>query len=238
MLLVDIGNTRIKYMRANKEGLHGLEAIKHSLLTYQWMDEHWADIEVIYIASVAHENLTVLIKAWVALKNIACNVIKSEKHYAGLTNAYLNPENLGVDRWLAMQGAKKCFPMENLLVIDLGTATTVDFLTAEGMHRGGWIFPGLHMLVNRVVDNTANVNKAMTLPEFEFGQNTSECLHYSAIAGTVGLIEKAIEKASELASLDQIILLGGNAEVIAQYLPDNISIQDELIFHGLHVYSQ
>lgn len=238
MLLLDIGNSRIKYTVATNQHFTSYEAITHKQLTELWMDQHWGTNKIIYISSVAHEALVEVITHWADLKAIKSVVIKSENSYAGLTNAYLEPESLGVDRWLAMLGAKVLFPSQNLLIIDAGTATTVDLIRKDGAHQGGWIFPGLNMLVNSVVNNTAHVKGSTINPALAFGRNTCECLNFSAIAGTIALIEKSIEITKNSTGLDQVLLLGGNSDVIAQYLRDKISIRSDLIFHGLHEYSK
>lgn len=238
MLLIDIGNSRIKYTFVTRQGFIVNKELAHSALTKDWMSDTWGLVENIYIASVAHKKLVQLITDWATHKGINSFVVKSEASYKGLVNAYDEPQKLGVDRWLAMLGGKIRYPHQNLLIIDTGTATTVDFVSSDGVHQGGWIFPGLNILVNSVIDNTVNVSARMINPLLAFGHNTEECLNFSALSGTIGLIEKAIILATEKYKLDQIIVLGGNAELIVKNTTYEMIIAKDLIFHGLLEYSK
>lgn len=238
MLLVDIGNTCIKYTYVKENLFTSHDSITHQELNESWMNKCWGKPDAIYVASVAHPELITSIKRWADSIKIPCFVINSEARFAGVSNAYDKPESLGVDRWLALLGAKKCFPSENIMVVDVGTATTIDMLTADGIHQGGWIFPGLDLLVNSVVDNTIQVEGKAIGSALAFGKNTSECLSFSAIAGTIGLIEKAIMLVNENKAAYRIVMLGGNAEIIAQNMQVEIAIEKDLIFHGLLEYSK
>ncbi len=70
-------------------------------------------------------------------------------------NAYRSPETLGLDRLAAAVGAATLFPGRNVLVIDCGTALTIDTVTADGVFRGGCISPGLRMRLRALHDYTA-----------------------------------------------------------------------------------
>ncbi|ABM61650.1 type III pantothenate kinase [Halorhodospira halophila] len=75
---------------------------------------------------------------------------------AGVTNGYDQPEQLGVDRWAALIGARAVAP-EGACIVDVGTAITVDGLDADGRHLGGAIFPGARLLHQALARGTARL---------------------------------------------------------------------------------
>jgi len=244
-LLIDIGNTSLKYTFEQQGQFSKIKRVKNQTVNAQYFAEYWINVEQIIFASVANITISQTIITWAEQDNIAAKQVFTPNEKFGLTVGYKNHQQLGVDRWLGLLGAAKMYPQQNCLIIDLGTATTVDLLRKDGQHLGGWILPGLYTMRQSLLTNTANVeinteyNRSLL-----FAKNTSENVVNGCLAATVGAINTAIKQALVLLTeLDQIILTGGNAKFIEQSLvhtseitANSAVIIDELVFEGLIVY--
>lgn len=76
------------------------------------------------------------------------------REFGGLLNGYHDPERLGVDRWLAMLACRKRWPAEDLLIVDSGSAITLDMVSSKGVHWGGYIAPGLRLQLESLARGT------------------------------------------------------------------------------------
>lgn len=237
IVLVDVGNTRLKYSQVILTEFTPAYSCSHSEITPEWCEQNWSKCLQINIACVGHNCILQTITSWANSKGVLVKQVVSEAERFGITNAYAAAESLGVDRWLAMQGANALYPDKNILVVDAGTATTLDYLTENGHHIGGWIFPGINLLLTSVLSNTAKVEaKPLNNSDIKFGTNTSECLNYACWTATAGLIEQAIKLIKKDSKLDKILLLGGNAEALKSIITCDAEVQENLIFHGLYKY--
>lgn len=234
-LLIDIGNSRTKYVYVSDSGLDDIQAIDNKVLTLEWMNECWLQTSKLVIASVGEVELVEKITAWCAINNIALTEVKTEAEKFGVTNGYLQPMQLGVDRWLTLLGANQLFPKKNCLIIDAGTATTLDMLTADGQHHGGWILAGIDGLVNSLVAGTENLQATTdNIKQPKFGLTTQENITQASWLATIGLIEQALKLTNEQQiPVDKLIITGGNGETLARLLSSRASYIPTLVFQGL-----
>ena len=236
--LIDIGNTRTKFCLVNEGKREKIQITLNSEFDAAFLTKHFNRVEKIVVASVSKQQYTLTVKDWCKQRNINYLNVVSEKSKLGVSNAYEQPERLGIDRWLALIGAAEQFPQKNILIIDAGTATTIDFLTADGKHQGGWILAGIDTLIESVLANTsqvkANQNEA---PSIDFGLDTSTNVHNAAWAATIGSINVAIAKVEQQGChLDEMLLTGGNAQLISSLIAKQTRIIEELVFNGLQAY--
>ncbi len=241
-LLVDIGNTRCKFINTEQVLTHQYQEISNSQLSAQWMTQNWHNGSQLLIASVNKTQLNSEIERWASAHAVTLNWAQSEAQALGVISGYQDPKQLGVDRWLALLAANSLFPMKNLLIIDAGTATTIDCLSAHGQHLGGWILAGIDLQLSSLITNTSNiVAEKNDNAQLSFGFNTSQCVNSACWATTIGAIVMAQHQANALqADPDHIILTGGNAHKIMQLLPSHLSIKtqvvDNLVLIGLLNY--
>lgn len=241
-ILVDIGNTWLKYCQVSdkleREFIaDNISSIKANLISTQWLDAHWSKVRRIVVASVNQPTLIDTIKVWAEQKNIAIQIVVSEQQAFGVTSGYIKPERLGVDRWLALIGAQELSPRQNLIIIDAGTATTVDVLSANGQHLGGWILPGIDSMHRSVLKDTVQVNGQLKQANLSFANNTEDNVNNACWAATFGLIKVAIEQIKKLnLTLDDIILTGGNSLSLSKLLDVPHQCHEGLIFYGLQKY--
>lgn len=237
-ILVDMGNTRTKFCSFESDIFGDTESISNAELSNEWMNHHWQQASKLVVASVAEDKVTKIIKAWCRSNDIELVNVETENHHFDVVNGYQNYRQLGVDRWLALLGARRIFPAQTCIIIDAGTATTVDVLDAQGKHHGGWILAGIDTLIDSIQLKTAKVTgEKLSLEGLNFGKNTSENLDQAAWAATLGLINqaKALVEAQGI-EVSQVIVTGGNAEKLLSLSGRAYEYEPQLIFHGLATY--
>jgi len=236
-ILVDIGNTRTKY-QVEQKGSSEIFTVENANINNAWLDEYWGSASKIIISSVKRGVLPETILTWSKGSQVKVRFVDSEKEGFGVINCYEQPETLGVDRWLSMIGAATQYPNSGLVIVDAGTATTIDVLDSSGKHLGGWILSGIDLMLKQLGQNTSKVHYDISdIANIDFGKNTSECVNNAVWAATVSLVEYGINKARQEFSISQCILLGGNAEKLFQHIKLNdVIIDQNLIFEGLKRY--
>jgi type III pantothenate kinase len=226
-LLLDIGNTREKAALIKNGKVSALPQLAPDNLAK-------LPIKAVYYASVASQEKVAVIKQLLGLDHLPWRQVHADVQAYGVTNIYQQAETLGVDRWLAMLGAQLLWPSQSLLIVDAGTAITLDWLQQDGKHRGGWIVPGLKLQQQAVVNNTARVfNNEMFNGRLEAGVDTITCLQNGCLASVLG----AIQFAWQQMPCDKLLLTGGDSKFLKPYLSElPLVVEPLLIFHGLARY--
>jgi len=238
IILVDVGNTRTKYSFVNNGKQNYQQAVLNKCLTNSFLSDKFIGASRIIVASVNHDEITDEISAWCQMNKISYLQVVSEDKKNNVVSGYKSTSQLGVDRWLTLIGAAEIFPNRNVLIIDAGTATTIDFLAATGKHQGGWILAGIDTLISSVLTNTAQVQaNDKEKQSLAFGFNTSENVHNAAWAATVGSINLAIAQVQgQGIILDELIFTGGNGKLLSPLISHQSTIIEELVFRGLQAY--
>jgi type III pantothenate kinase len=248
ILLIDIGNSRTKYVLLIDGKLLAATQLNNEDFTVAYFEENFCRVCSVIVANVAKSVLTNELEHWCATHKISFKQVYSEQQKKALTSAYQEPMTLGIDRWLALLGTIRLYPKENILIIDAGTATTVDFLAKNGQHQGGWILAGVNALFNSILSHSTLVRaESKAVANLAFGTNTSDNVNNACWAATLGMVEQGIEQAQQLGNVDRIILTGGNGKTLTKLLveqktPKMLSVNsiqfiDNLIFFGLQEYA-
>ncbi|MBL0711730.1 MAG: type III pantothenate kinase, partial [Colwellia sp.] len=196
IVLIDIGNTRTKYCLVDQGKRRTQQAISNECLSNKFLTTNFSCVSKLIVASVSHNKLTDIISDWCGSHKIEYQRVVSGAKKNHIITAYQVPSQLGVDRWLALIGAAAHFPNKNILIIDAGTATTIDLLTSNGQHQGGWILAGIKTLITSILADTEQVQaKDKEKESVAFGTNTSENVHNAAWAATIGAVNLAISQA-------------------------------------------
>ena len=235
-LLVDIGNTRLKWALLQESGLVTGCALVNQQITRHELVETWNMLtppERLAIACVSSIPLLELVLAvavelWPAIKIVR---VKSEAHAFGVHNAYQQPEKLGVDRWLALVAVRNLYH-KPACIVDCGTAITVDLIDADGKHQGGLISPGLTLMKKSLAAGTAALQFHETNYEFGPANFTEAAIYSGTLSAAVGLIEHVLTKQSNAMS---VILTGGDAEIIATQLGIKPIVDPDLVLRGLAI---
>jgi type III pantothenate kinase len=151
-------------------------------------------------------------------------------------NAYTEPERLGVDRWLAMQGAWRRRGA-GFLLVDAGTAVTLDLVDDRGRHQGGAILPGAELMVSSLVGRAEGIrprpgDNGSTFP----ARNTGAAVSAGATLGLGGAVREAMVVARASGVTGPVIVTGGDSETLveAARLEENEYERiDTLVFEGM-----
>jgi type III pantothenate kinase len=238
IILIDIGNTRTKYCTLSEGQRSISRALLNENLSSEFLNKTFIDATSIIMASVNDDTFTELLDSWCQLNDIRFDKVVSEKYKNNVVCGYQTPTQFGVDRWLTLVGAESLFPNESLLIIDAGTATTLDFLLSTGQHQGGWILAGINTLISSVLADTTLVKaKPDENESLIFGTTTSENVHNAAWAATIGTIDLAIKNIHDNNLIvDKVIITGGNGKALSSLMSHQNIVIEDLVFSGLQAY--
>jgi type III pantothenate kinase len=225
VLCLDCGNTRLKW--ALREGGAWLAQGAPPLTQ---LDNLTVDAERIVACNVAGARGREAIEALAARLSVTVEWVRARPAQCGVTNGYEQPEQLGADRWAALIGAHSLH-VGACLVVNAGTATTVDVLSADGMFRGGLILPGVAMMREALVANTADLPVAAG--EYrDLPRNTFDAIASGCVNATVGAIRRMfVQVAGDTGAI--CLLSGGAAPAIAAHLDLPLRLVDNLVLEGL-----
>ena len=157
----------------------------------------------------------------------------------GVRIRYDNPRAVGADRVADAAAVRQLYGVP-ACVVDFGTATTFDAVSAEGDYLGGAIAPGIGIAAQALFERTAKLPRVeLTRPPFAIGRNTPHSIQSGLLFGYVGLVEGMVGRfKSELGPGTRVIATGGLGEIIARET-DVIDIVDPwLTLHGLRIIYQ
>lgn len=242
-LLLDLGNTRLKAalpeaggLRVLGEAAHreqGLEAALGQVL--QGVDP--GAIGEVLCANVAGEAAGGIVSAWLQGRGSKpVEFLRASREAFGVRCAYPEPSRLGADRWAALLGARGLTD-EPCLIIDAGSALTVDALAPGGRHLGGWIIPGLAMMVAALSERTGELAKfrqaSMRAAPGGFPTDTGPAMDDGAriaATGAVLLARRRLE--AHCAAPARLLLAGGDARDLQKAWPEAEYVPD-LVLKGL-----
>lgn len=237
-LLVDIGNSRLKW------GIEQAGSIRlGAAVDYRQADIHgelrsvWRSLAVprkLAIASVAAPGMAAEIAEWARSLWPALELVvpQAATEAFGVSNAYAQPEKLGIDRWLALLAAHRFYPGFSCIA-DCGTAITVDVIDADGRHLGGLISPGLLSMKKALAADTAALKFDPQHRMPGLADTTADAIDSGTLLAAAGLIETVLRRQDEPC---QLILSGGDAEPIAGQLRQAAIIDADLVLKGLSIY--
>ena len=230
-LLIDVGNTAIKWRLANAEGLlDAAGSVSDVLSLCQRVEaEPWG---VMGLASVASDSADAeLITALTASGARVVHRATAQSNCLGLVSSYAEPERMGVDRWLAMLAAH----VHNegaLCVIDAGTAVTVDLVSAEGAHDGGYILPGADLMRRALSSETDRIHVgALETPRVVPGNTTKACVTAGSWRAVIGAVQSTMAAYPE-----HCALLTGGAATTLQDLGLAATYSPDLVMEGLRLW--
>lgn len=234
LLLIDAGNTRIKWALAEADAPAGhwiaAGAVAHADLNHLPEAWHGAGIARVIVSNVAGQRLRDQLQ--LMLPAVEVTWFASAPELAGLRNSYRNPQQLGCDRFAAALGARALAPSQPLVVATCGTATTVDAVTADGVFIGGMILPGLGLMAASLASNTAQLPQVAAAGELPpaFADNTDDAIRSGCLSAQAG----AIERACRLHGGALCLISGGAAPHIAPALSIPHRLVDNIVLVGLH----
>jgi len=235
ILLLDVGNSRVKAATAEAGQLGSVTALAHAgdpaAVVAALPAQAPQAIAVANVTGADHGQR--LADALQARYGLAARFARSEAECAGLRVAYAQPERLGVDRWLMML-ALWCESGRAFGVGGAGTALTYDAVDAQGRHLGGFIAAGLATHLQAVLGATRFPTQALAASYTGgLGQDTEACVRQGAFLACVG----ALQRGAQLQPDAPQVLSGGDAALLHAQLPQ-WSLRPQLVLEGLLVWAQ
>jgi type III pantothenate kinase len=252
LLLIDAGNTRVKWALAtaatyacagfDREELGNWNcsgAITRDAMGQ--LAEAWRGRQVarVVLSNVAGEDMRrqldqLLLRAFGA-RPIAIEWFHPAPLLAGVRNGYRNPLQLGADRFASAIGAHALYPDQALSVATCGTATTVDAITPDGVFLGGMILPGLGLMARSLAKNTAQLPQVGSRIDIvtPFADNTNDAIISGCVAAQTGAIRQALAEHAARYRDVRCILSGGAGRLLAPHLGHPSTQIDNLVLIGL-----
>lgn len=212
-LLVDMGNTRIKYVLANDTNM--IDCV-HSCDDILALSVHLEFVEQVIVSSVGHLTDEQALNALCVQKNKQVRFIATQPQAFNIQCAYKNFKTFGVDRWLAMLASRLITDLP-VAVIDLGTANTCDVLQ-KNQHLGGWIAPGISLMRDSLLKNTAKVFADHKIQsELLVGENTEDCVSFGCFASQMGFVVMAEQYLTARFDSYLLLITGGSQNNLLNY---------------------
>ncbi|GHU12854.1 type III pantothenate kinase [Betaproteobacteria bacterium] len=228
MLLLDVGNSRVKWRLVGRS-VHSAGIATHAALGDLAATLETPSITRVLGSNVAGDEIATTLSAMVARRGLSLEWIVASAERCGVTNLYTHPTQLGVDRWAALIGARARHPRATLVVM-AGTATTIDMLAANGHFLGGLILPGVHLMRQALAANTAQLGgRAGRLAPVP--RNTADAIFSGCLHAQAGAIERMFRQLQE--PYAKCLLSGGGADDIAPLLDIAVQRVDNLVLDGL-----
>jgi type III pantothenate kinase len=247
VLLVDIGNTRIKWARFDGKRLGTRRAAVHSA----WHSADYARrlfgsarlLEGMLVASVAGAPVDRRLAAAARRAGVPARFVTVPRRAAGVTVGYLEPWRLGVDRFVAAVGAHNLFKGVATCVVGVGTAMTIDLITAAGRQRGGVIIPAPGLMVDTLLKNTHGIRRrahgGASGATGLFGRSTRAAIVQGSRYAAAATIDRAVEEASTLLGRRPLVVMtGGEAPAVRPLVRSSCVGVPDLVLRGLAVLSQ
>ncbi len=189
----------------------------------------------VHIASVIQSERLTPLSQWIATHwNVNPVFARTRGAELGITNGYRQPEQLGVDRWLGLLAARTHSRSSPFLMVDCGTATTLDAVDATGRHLGGVILPGLRLFRRCLQANTDLPTMEDEAMQDGFATDTAKGIAAGAMLATTAAIEAMLDKVrDQCGDGARCILTGGFASQVAPHLKSAPVLVPNLILQGL-----
>ncbi|HET9447233.1 MAG TPA: type III pantothenate kinase [Steroidobacteraceae bacterium] len=245
-LLIDIGNTRIKWARFEDGILQPQSASPHA----DWSAETLVETVLrrgnrgdrVLVSNVAGPRMAdVVSKAVAQTWQIEAEFITSTPIAGGVRNAYPQAAKLGVDRWLAIIGAH-ALERGAVCIVSVGTAMTIDGVAADGRHLGGVIVPGPDLMVTSLLKNTSDIAQRAqqgVAGDGLFADNTLGAIRQGAEHALAALIERAVGVMRRaLNETPQLLVTGGASDRVEKAIGLPYRAVPDLVLQGLAVLAR
>jgi len=236
-LLIDQGNSNLKWCLSNDENiLRSNCGLLTDLIDFLIVNK--SAISKIVISSVKSvEHINTLCKILNENINIEIQIAQSSANYQSVKNGYTIPEQLGIDRWLVIVACWQRF-QSAFMVVDAGSALTLDFVNNAGQHEGGHIIPGLMMQKKLLLTDTDKVRFAdeFGATVYGLGVSTHQAVHNGCLSNLCSYINEMYKKFNDITPIP-LILTGGDALLLSEGLAVQCEVIPDLVLQGLYCLS-
>ncbi len=242
-LLLDVGNSRIKWGVLDQGELRRTGHISQERIRDNGLQVLTTRlprrVDEVFVSNVAGASFATRLSGVVGM-HCDCDVrfARVQKQGWGLCNGYTQPRRMGVDRWVAMVGAWAEVQGASL-VVDAGTAVTVDAIDKGGKHLGGQIIPGAAIMAESLASAASDIPAVRPLPPREgssmqmFAHNTAAAVREGAANAIAGAVDRAIRTLRSNGHKPTVFLTGGDASRILGALIVKPLHRPHLVLQGL-----
>jgi len=242
-LLLDVGNSRIKWGLSDDGKIYRTGHISQDRIREKGLQVLTGRlprrVDEVFVSNVAGSSFATRLSGVVGL-HCGCDVrfARSRKEGWGLRNGYTQPRRMGVDRWVALVGAWSEL-QGACLVIDAGTALTVDAVDDNGVHLGGQIIPGSTAMTNALAATTSDLPSVRPLAAGKaasmqmFGRSTAAAMREGVQNAIVGAVDRAFRTLAADGCEPRAVLTGGDASRILDALAIKPLHRPHLVLQGL-----
>ncbi|HMT93595.1 type III pantothenate kinase [uncultured Thiothrix sp.] len=227
-LLIDAGNSRLKwasFSQGQRSSQRALAYGEHTppsgaLLHLQTLMAQEA-AEKIVLVHVLGSAFTQALEALCMQLAMPLTIVQSRAGAYGIEVAYPNPTNFGADRFVGLLAARKLLGAQAAIMIDAGTAVTIDAIQADGKHLGGVILPGLQLLSDALIRRTQAAHMSATPFDHPkvFNDNTLQGMGSGCLLSLVGALEGICMRMQEqMSEPAQVLLCGGDTTRLSPQL--------------------
>ena len=258
-LIFDVGNTRLKWVAVDSSkqptdqqkklwdysgsiSTQSLHSPEHRVELADYISKTLPKPDAIAFSCVAGEEIIAQLQSlFPQWQDIEWKQLRGDSVIEGMRTLYQDSSKLGSDRWSAIIGARSLSKV-NALIINAGTATTIDLLGSNGVHYGGWILPGLSLMHQSLEANTAQLPLAVRDSSMQgFGTSTNEAIIGGCDAAQIGAIQYALDQAKQMnVPIEKIWLDGGNAKTLMNQIQEanmlsaqKIEVSEGLVLRGV-----
>jgi type III pantothenate kinase len=244
MLLIDIGNTRIKWARLDKGRLGVRRAAAHA----GWHVEDYTrrvigsarGVTRILVASVAGKKVDRALATAARGAGIRAEFISVPRQGGGVTVGYHEPWRLGVDRFVAAVAAHHLFKGVAVWAVGVGTAMTLDLIAADGKHKGGVIIPAPALMVDTLLTRTSGIRRraqgGASGAKGLLARSTRVGIRQGARFAAAALIDRAVAEAETLIGKRPfVVVTGGESAAVRPLLKSPAAGVPDLLLKGLAV---
>lgn len=236
VLEVDVGNSSAKWRLIDLGVRRAGGRISTSGGRLAELVNEWR-VGLVRIVSVAGPDVDGQLAQAVVEAGAHCEFARTQSSCLGLVNSYAEPSRMGADRWVAMLAAWRMVAGP-LIVVDAGTALTIDVVDGLGRHCGGYILPGRKLMLSGLGANTERVRyEGEVAPAVAPGVSTAECVEHGVwLAMLAAVREVYAVQCAALGASPKVLLTGGDAPALLNIAAESHWVyREELVLDGLAV---
>lgn len=244
-MLVDAGNSRLKWSELDAVGAISAQqaqayADRPALAAFIDLLDAYPAVGRITLVHVLTHLFEQSVQEACQERGISLHVVRSAESAYGIISGYQNPASLGADRFVGLVAAHHMAGRKACIVVDCGTAVTIDAVEKDGRHLGGLILPGLQLSADALIARAQNrLSLSFEHPTI-FADGTARAIGGGCLFGLVGAIEGICKRMQHAMSTPPLrVLTGGDAEHLRPWLPGGCVVQPDLLMRGLrHITEQ
>jgi type III pantothenate kinase len=233
VLAIDAGNSRIKWGVA--EGRLWMQVATLATAEAHALGAALGGIarpDCIVVSNVAGAAVGAHLETALAPLQASLRWVRSAAQQCGVRSSYADPGELGSDRWAALIAARELFSGP-CVVVNAGTAMTVDALSADGVFLGGFIVPGVKLMHAALASSTAQLKVGAGHFSY-FPSNTADAIASGGMHALAGAVERMVRFMAQTGEGEALVVLsGGDARMLAPQLNARVEVVDNLVLEGL-----